>query len=124
MAYLSIFKRFFNFRQVVERLSREGRLEIDKPREYAIDYLDKLAGTLKTNQSTLWSLFPKCGPELKRGVYIYGSVGSGKTMLMDLFYENVKISDKSRFHYNQFMLQFHTSTKLRLTTYVLNHFRA
>lgn len=44
-----------------------------------------------------------------KGAYIYGSVGSGKTMLMDLFYEKLAIRKKSRKHFNQFMLEFHSS---------------
>jgi len=37
------------------------------------------------------------------GLYIYGSVGRGKTMLMDLFYENLARPDKIRVHFNEFM---------------------
>lgn len=49
--------------------------------------------------------------ENKKGVYLHGSVGSGKTMLMDLFQlaaikEDIKAQ---RFHYNEFMLDIHSS---------------
>lgn len=36
-------------------------------------------------------------------------LGSGKTMLMDMFYEGVKIQEKQRYHFNEFMLSFHAS---------------
>jgi len=44
-----------------------------------------------------------------RGVYLYGSVGCGKTMLMDLFFEycSVPDSDKKRIHFHSFMLDVH-----------------
>lgn len=40
-----------------------------------------------------------------KGMYIYGSVGVGKTFLMDMFYENVAITQKSRLHFHAFMQQ-------------------
>lgn len=93
---------------------KEGRLEVDKSQEYAIKYLGNLAQNLERSQSakstwSVWSATNKDDRINLKGTYIYGSVGSGKTMLMDLFYENVKINEKSRYHYNQFMLQFHSS---------------
>ncbi|XP_028253772.1 lactation elevated protein 1 homolog B [Parambassis ranga] len=42
-----------------------------------------------------------------KGFYIYGDVGTGKTMLMDLFYSSVKNSQKKRVHFNGFMLDIH-----------------
>jgi len=41
------------------------------------------------------------------GIYIYGAVGGGKTMLMDLFYECVPIRRKRRVHFHAFMQDFH-----------------
>ncbi|MEQ2310796.1 Lactation elevated protein 1 B, partial [Ameca splendens] len=42
-----------------------------------------------------------------KGLYIYGDVGTGKTMLMDLFYSHVENSRKKRIHFNSFMLDIH-----------------
>jgi predicted ATPase len=42
-----------------------------------------------------------------KGVYVYGSPGTGKTFLMDLFYNNVNIPKKKRTHFNEFMLEVH-----------------
>ena len=43
-----------------------------------------------------------------RGLYMYGGVGRGKSMLMDWFYEAAKTSPKHRTHFHAFMLDVHT----------------
>ncbi|XP_070568513.1 AFG1-like ATPase isoform X2 [Ptychodera flava] len=47
----------------------------------------------------------KPGP---KGLYLYGSVGAGKTMIMDLFYKCTDIDRKKRTHFNSFMLDVHS----------------
>ncbi|KAL9653501.1 hypothetical protein ABK040_002134 [Willaertia magna] len=47
-------------------------------------------------------------PSLPKSLYIYGDVGCGKTMLMDLFYQCLPIHKKLRIHFNSFMIDFHT----------------
>lgn len=42
-----------------------------------------------------------------RGLYLWGSVGRGKTWLMDLFYEALPFHDKQRSHFHRFMLGVH-----------------
>ncbi|KAL1505949.1 hypothetical protein ABEB36_005392 [Hypothenemus hampei] len=44
---------------------------------------------------------------IPNGLYIYGSVGGGKTMLMDLFYDICKVDRKQRVHFNEFMVKVH-----------------
>ncbi|KAG5846514.1 hypothetical protein ANANG_G00115770 [Anguilla anguilla] len=46
-------------------------------------------------------------PQSPKGFYIHGHVGTGKTMIMDLFYSHVKIARKKRVHFNGFMLDIH-----------------
>ncbi|XP_058249562.1 lactation elevated protein 1 homolog B isoform X1 [Hemibagrus wyckioides] len=41
------------------------------------------------------------------GCYIHGGVGTGKTMLMDMFYSHVENPRKKRLHFNAFMLDIH-----------------
>ena len=44
-----------------------------------------------------------------KGVYIYGDVGSGKTMVMDLFLESLPFEHMQRTHFNSFMANVHSS---------------
>jgi protein AFG1 len=46
---------------------------------------------------------------LPRGLYLYGDVGCGKTMLMDLFYDTLprSVRSKTRIHFHNFMQDVH-----------------
>ena len=44
---------------------------------------------------------------IPQGLYVYGGVGRGKSMLMDLFFESIDNSRKIRVHFHAFMYEFH-----------------
>jgi cell division protein ZapE len=46
-------------------------------------------------------------PGAPRGLYIWGDVGRGKSMLMDMFFEDAPIAPKLRLHFNAFMVDIH-----------------
>jgi protein AFG1 len=63
-----------------------------------------LARLFSTNQTTdVSSNF------IPKGIYLHGTVGCGKTMLMDMFFDSVAIDRKDRVHFHSFMQDFHKS---------------
>ena len=56
------------------------------------------------NKINFLSFFFKLKP--KMCFYLYGNVGVGKTMLIDFVFNTLKVK-KKRFHFNEFMIQFH-----------------
>ena len=54
--------------------------------------------------SSIFNFFKK--KETKRGFYLQGGVGVGKTMILDFFYSLIS-QEKLRLHFNEFMLNFH-----------------
>ncbi|KAL4812649.1 AFG1-like ATPase-domain-containing protein [Aspergillus spinulosporus] len=113
----------------------QGRLRDDPHQRQIIEQLQDLYERLKSynapavvrpsiesldaapKKSFFSSLFSKAPPkpelsipeDLPKGLYMYGDVGCGKTMLMDLFYETLpsNISSKSRIHFHNFMQDVH-----------------
>lgn len=55
----------------------------------------------------LFNKKPKPAKGLK-GLYIHGSVGGGKSTLMDLFYDCCKVDKRERVHFNAFMTKTHS----------------
>ena len=58
----------------------------------------------KNFKSFLFNLFSE--KNNKKGFYLYGGVGVGKTMILDFFFDQID-EKKKRLHFNEFMLRFH-----------------
>ena len=70
-----------------------------------IDVINKLEQFYQGNfQSYFSNLFLK--KSFKKGFYLYGDVGVGKTMILNFFFNHLK-EKKLRLHFNEFMLNFH-----------------
>ena len=75
-----------------------GELRADPEQAAAAARLDSLASQLEAvpkKGSILWRALGR-RPEPPRGVYMWGGVGRGKSMLMDLLFQTVKIERKRR----------------------------
>jgi cell division protein ZapE len=99
-------------RRRYEAMAEAGELEPDVLQRGLADALDDLAARLaanapKSKKSALgWLLARGARPEPPRGLYIWGAVGRGKTLLMDLFFA-VAPGDKRRVHFLEFMGEVH-----------------
>ena len=65
----------------------------------------RLARLLAKYRPGGFSLFGR--KKAPRGLYIWGDVGRGKSMLMDLFFDEAAIAPKRRVHFNAFMADVH-----------------
>ena len=90
-----------------DALIEAGELKPDAAQQRAAIALDALSVTLgDTDGGLLKRLFGKQrqGPA---GVYLWGGVGRGKSMLMDLAFEHIAAQPKRRVHFHAFMLETH-----------------
>jgi cell division protein ZapE len=83
-----------------------------------INIMENYRYSLENNEKSIFSFF-KLKKEsdasiqlTKKGIYIWGEVGRGKTMLMDIFYNNLYNTPKIRLHFHQFMANFHQQLHL------------
>jgi cell division protein ZapE len=93
-------------------LVSERGFESDPAQAKLVGKLDALADKLKSYKaeakpSGLSRLFGAKPAEPPRGLYIHGSVGRGKTMLMDMFFDAVEGPRKRRAHFHAFMGDVH-----------------
>lgn len=88
--------------QLYSQKVSDGSLSQDDHQETVVHHLQELykevnlfqRPNLINNSGSLFNFFRKSPQTIvaPKGLYIYGSVGGGKTMLMDLFYESVPVS--------------------------------
>ena len=83
-----------------------GELKPDPDQQIAVGVLDRIATELARKPGLLSRLTGR-GTEPVRGAYLWGGVGRGKSMLMDLAFETIAIERKRRVHFNEFMLEVH-----------------
>ena len=98
-------------RAVYRERVQSGQVKPDPAQEFAIEKLQNLEDALKqykhVARNRVLSWLGRETPPPPRGLYLWGEVGRGKSMLMDLFYETVPITRKRRVHFLQFMLEIH-----------------
>jgi len=87
-----------------------GQLRPDPAQHAVLPKLEALRHWLEANANRRVGLFaglfakPVTPPN---GLYLWGGVGRGKSMVMDLFVENTAISQKRRVHFHAFMQEIH-----------------
>jgi cell division protein ZapE len=96
------------YRQRVER----GELAADPAQTRAVEALERLYRDLqRATPPRGWrsKMAKLAGKRIApvRGLYLWGSVGRGKTLLMDLFFNALPFKDKRRQHFHRFMATVH-----------------
>jgi cell division protein ZapE len=108
-------KDFTSVSQRYDAMVRDGRIERDPAQVEIASALDDVLVAIRdkrmaTKSSALGWLFAsrrRATTDRIKGLYIHGSVGRGKTMLMDLFFHAVAAKRKRRVHFHDFMADVH-----------------
>ncbi len=86
-------------------LIKEGALDPDPAQEEAADRLQALHDALKNYRGPRRGVFGNgAAPD---GLYLWGPAGRGKTLLMDIFFNNLGLIAKRRVHLHEFMSDVH-----------------
>ncbi|MEO1659418.1 MAG: cell division protein ZapE [Pseudomonadota bacterium] len=88
--------------EILEQRIASGTLTRDPAQVDAARHLDEVLGRLQKTGKGGWFSKPKAA----RGLYLWGGVGRGKSMLMDLFYAEAPVK-AMRVHFHEFMGRVH-----------------
>ena len=91
-----------NLEEKFRSFCNSKNLEINKNQITTIQILEDFYN--KNFHSSIFNIFKK--ENYKKGFYLQGGVGVGKTMILDFFYDLIS-KKKLRLHFNEFMLNFH-----------------
>lgn len=92
---------------------KAGTFRADPVQELAVEKLQSLHRVLKAYEPkaglAVWASRLGLGSAAPapQGLYLYGGVGRGKSMLMDLFFRTAPVAKKRRVHFHDFMTQSH-----------------
>jgi cell division protein ZapE len=100
-------------RERYDALVEAGELRPDPDQLAAVIRLDVLARAFAAAPAPgLLDRLLGRRPPAPRGLYLWGGVGRGKSMLMDLFHETAEVTPKRRVHFHEFMLEVHDRIRI------------
>ena len=96
-----------------EALAASGAVQRDPAQVEAVGRLEELRVWLAASQTArkglLATFLNRSRQPTMKGLYLWGGVGAGKSMLMDLFFDTVAIRNKRRIHFHAFMQEVHAA---------------
>jgi cell division protein ZapE len=102
---------FPSLEETYHHFINQHKLEYDDAQYTIIQHLQCLYDSLSSTQAyQTKSVFYKLthsAPKHGKGLYIFGDVGRGKSMLMELFHNNCPLLNKRRVHFSVFMVEMH-----------------
>ena len=96
-----------------QALIASGQLAEDPFQRQAVELLDDLHRRLGRHRRRPFIKRWLARPEAESGLYLWGGVGRGKTLLMDLFHETLPQHGKLRMHFHRFMQRVHNELNRR-----------
>ncbi len=84
-------------------------IELDAAQKHVAEKLNVLGARLRDKKLSFLKRFFASAPASIKGLYIWGSVGRGKTMLMDNFFAKAPDLPKRRIHFHGFMQEVHAA---------------
>jgi cell division protein ZapE len=95
-----------------QALSTSNNFKYDYAQVNAVAKLDDLSEQIYQHERKSWLAKRLKKSSAIRGIYLYGRVGRGKTMLMDLFFQNLAVTAKKRIHFHRFIEEVHQQLNL------------
>ena len=98
--------------QAYEALVNDGEIRVDQNQKKAIELLQALHSELELYGAQMGQTGWRARLSFRKrpvpkGIYMWGGVGRGKTMLMDLFYDHTHVSERKHVHFHAFMQEVH-----------------
>ena len=94
--------------QAYEQLLLQRELIADEAQRNVVQRLDQLATAINSTRSSRWlPIWLSPAVAAPRGVYLWGSVGRGKTLLMDLLQSGLPAGSSRRLHFHVLMREVH-----------------
>jgi cell division protein ZapE len=105
-------------RELYEALTASKKIERDPAQECLLARLEALEQRVVVHRSARrshpigWLFGQTTDQQIAKGLYVFGDVGRGKTMLMDLFFEASPVVRKRRAHFHEFMGDVHERVRV------------
>lgn len=98
---------------IYDSLVSDGQLSADAAQIEALPCLERVRQAVNTPpkpaRKGLFSRLKPTAPDPLVGLYLWGGVGRGKSMLMDLLFEHIEAPKKRRIHFHPFMQEIHSA---------------